>query len=296
MAQPTLWTSLPLNSAPTFDAENDTIIRQSTIGQLMLCEMRVGYRDTEGYLEPVGEKLSFGTFVHHLIEQHLILEDEPTELLVQMDWVNEILVDDYDWSIDQVDDPVGLFSEIAVAYRTWQKQILPKLKLDELVAVEETMFLYLGEGNKGNIFLQGSPDAVFQDHLRDWKTAGRGWKKEKADVSIQASLYPALAKQTHDLKARKFTFDVYDRSKSVWTSFPVMRRVADIDSALKTAYAAGLKVESGLYTAQPVPEASFNKKRGWYCSTKFCPAWNVCEYKYLADGINEKTVAIRSWS
>jgi len=291
-----LWKHLPLDNPPQYSEANDTLVCQSTIGQLQLCEMRWGYRTHPKYLEAISEPMAFGTCAHYLCEQDLRTGEERLDLLSNMgEWVEKILVEQYDWSVSQISNPTEFFSELSVAYRTWLTQIKPKLPSTP-VGIETKMQMHLGEGNYGEIHLQGTPDVIYEQYIRDFKTAGRGWKADKADVSIQASLYPALVKENFSgLKIQDFIFDVYDRSKSEWTSFPVKRRVKDINSALKHAFATGLKLEAGLFTAQPVPEASFVKKRGWYCKPKFCGAWNVCEFKYLADDVDENEIAIRKW-
>ena len=290
------WTQLPLSDPPLFDEASDVLVRQSTIGQLQLCEMRWGYRTHPKYLAPVSEPMAFGTCAHYMCEQDLRSGEERLDLLTNMgEWVDGILREQYDWSISLVDNPQEFFSELGVAYRTWRQQIRPKLP-DNPVGIETLMQMHLGPAASGEVHLQGTPDVIYEEYLRDFKTAGRGWKADKANVSIQASLYPALVKENFDgLELKDFIFDVYDRSKSTWTSFPVKRRVKDINAALRTAYATGLKLEAGLFTAQPVPEASFVKRRGWYCKPKFCGAWNACEFKYLADDIDESELAIRSW-
>jgi hypothetical protein len=129
----------------------------------------------------------------------------------------------------------------------------------------------------------------------DWKTAGRGWKVDKAHLSIQASLYMALVKQNLDVALRKFVFWVYDKQKREWTAIRTERRIKDVNAALRTAFDMARKVEARIFTASPVPESAFVKKRGWYCSAQYCEAWNVCDYKWLADNVNESEQAVRSW-
>lgn len=285
------WRTLPVSEYEPQD--DDVIIRQSTIGSMLLCEKRVEYTDTPGYLEPVSEAMAFGTCTHHMCEQDL-LGGNTLELVSNMrEWVEPILVEQYDWSIAQITKPLEFFSELGVAYRTWLQQVKPKLKQD-WTAVEQEMFLPLGEANGRQIALKGTPDLVYEDRIIDFKTTGRMWKKAKADVSIQASLYMALTKQNTSVSPRKFVFWIYDRSKSKWHRMPVERRVIDIEAALRTAYDFGRKIEAKTFTAQPVPE-TFTKKRGWYCSAKYCSAWNVCQYKYLSDDVDEREVAVRSW-
>lgn len=297
MAHHTTWRQLPDETSPIFDETSDTVIRQSTIGQFQLCEMRVGYRDHEDFLEPVSEKLAFGTFVHYLIENDLQEDKEQVELLANMgDWMNEILKVEYDWSLDKVDNHVELFSQVGTAYRLWRTEVRPNIR-SEILSVEDEVYMYLGPGEQGNIFLKGTPDIDCKSYLRDVKTSGNRWSQEKADYSIQASLYLALSKYNTGVAKKDFYFDTFWRGKSYqeWTTIKTSRTEREINAALATAYAAGLKLESGKLTANPVPE-NFNKKRGWYCSVNYCPAWNCCEYKYMHDDTDETVVAIRSWN
>ena len=275
-----------------YDETVDTVIRQSTIGQARLCEYRVKLKDEEGFLEPVNEKMVFGTCLHYLIAEDLTGNDALTLLSSMNEWVEIILSEEYDWSLDKVDDVPSFFSELSSAYRMWKTEVYPKL--GEPIAVEKKMLLPLGEGEKGMLWLQGTPDAVFEDHIVDWKTSGKAWKQNKADYALQPSLYPALVRQNLGIEVKKFVFYVYDRSQRRWDVLRTARRVKDINASLLTAYDYARKIEAGNLTANPVPD-SFNLKRGWYCSANYCPAWNICPAKYLADDVNENEIAIRSW-
>jgi len=293
-----VWRQLPLGDPPTLDRENDVIVRQSTINALQLCGQRVALRDHPGYLKAVSEPLAFGTLVHHLIAEDLITGERQMGLLSNMgEWVDPILQEQYEWSLSQVPNVGDFFGEIAVAYRSWVTRVLPIItKLGEPVSIEEEMVLYLGEGEKGKkIFLQGTADAVYPSTLVDWKTSGRKWKDSKAQFSPQATLYPPLVKQQTGLDIRKFTFWVFDRSASQWTKHVTDRRIKDIDAGLRIAYTYGLQLEAGHLPATPLDENYFDYKRAWYCSPKFCGAWNVCDYKYLADHISENQIAERKW-
>ena len=169
--------------------------------------------------------------------------------------------------------------------------------------------MFLGEGKKflwantdhatlmkyANIFLGGTGDLVLEDEIVDWKTSGSDWKKGKADLSIQATIYMPMYKQMLDVSIKNFTFWVYDRSKVRWVRHSTKRTIAQIDAALQTAYEYGLQLEAGIYPATPVPEGPFIKKRGWYCSPKFCGGWNICDVKYLNDDVDESVIAERTW-
>jgi hypothetical protein len=236
----------------------------------------------------------FGTCVHHLIAEDLAVGEPRLDLLSNMnEWVEKILVEDYAWSLAQVPEPQRFFSEVSAAYRQWRTGVYPNLP--EPIALEKEMYLKLGDGVNGGYYLRGTPDAVFGNQIMDWKTAGRAWKEGKADYSIQASLYMALAKQELDVGIRKFSFWVFDRAKRVWSRIPTDRTVKEINSALQTAYDYAYKLEVRAFTASPVVEEYGKKKRGWYCGVKYCPAWNICPVKYLDDNTDEKAIAVRSW-
>jgi hypothetical protein len=289
------WKQLPYDG-PEYDESQDTLIRQSTIGQMQLCPGRVGFSDHPEYLGMISEPLAFGTCVHHIIAEDLLNGGIRDDLLLSMnEWVEEILIDQYDWSLERVPDVQGFFSEVAVAYRSWRQNVYPNLPLDQVMAIEEEFRMFLGEGLHGNIFLKGTADLVLESTLMDWKTSGRAWKQAKADFSVQASLYMPLHKQALDHSLQKFTFWVFNRSGGIWSPLSTKRTVAQIDGALATALQYGRQLESGAFPCTPVPEASFNKARGWYCKPKFCGAWNICDAKHLNDGFNEKEVAERSW-
>lgn len=288
------WKDIPTDYPP-YNEETDTLIRQSIIGQCQLCEYRHKLESHKGYLPPVSEPMIFGTCEHYLIAADLEVDEPRLDLLASMDeWVEQILIDEYDWTLAQVPNVREFFTELSVAYRMWRTLVQPKLS-KEIISLEEEMFLYLGESHTGNLFLKGTPDVAYPNKIVDWKTAGKGWKPEKAHLSIQASLYMALVKQHLDMSIRRFTFWVYNRQARDWQGINTERRVKDINAALITARDYAKKIESGSYTASPVPDANFNKRRGWYCSPKYCGAWNICPVKFLTDNKNENEIAIRQW-
>jgi len=289
------WKQLPY-TMPEYDEVQDTLTRQSTLGQMQLCPGRVGFMDTPGHLDMISEPLAFGSCTHEIIGRHLIEGEQQDRMLLSMDeWVEELLVEQYDWSLTKVPNVRDFFSEISIAYRSWIENVLPTIPLDEILLVEEEQWMLLGEGARGNVFLKGTADLVLQDTLMDWKTSGRAWKQSKADFSVQASLYMPLHKQALEVSIQRFWFWVFNRQKAEWNLLKTNRTVAQIDAALATAYQYGLQIEAGAFPCTPVPEASFNKARGWYCKPKFCSAWNVCDAKFMNDDFVEGEIAERNW-
>lgn len=278
-----------------YDPETDTLTRNSYLSKMENCEWKIGYMDHPGYLEAVSEPLVFGTCAHYMIEQDLRTGHEQLDLVLNMkDWVEQLLVEQYDWTLDLVPDVHHFFSELGVAYRTWRNQVRPNLD-GEPIALEETMHLPLGPGKSGTIILHGTPDIVYPHEIRDVKTTGRMWHESRTHFSTQPATYMALVKQQYRKSIRNFVFDIYDRRKSTWHSLPTKRSIPAIDSVLRNHYNAGLKIESKIFTAKPYTNEFSKYRRGWYCSTKYCSAWNVCEFKYMADDVDEAQEAERTW-
>lgn len=284
---------------PAYNSELDTVTRQSIVNQATLCEYRVKYSDHPHSLKQVSEQLAFGTCLHYMVEQTLLHGGVQDQLLVNMDeWVEPILNRDYEWSISLIPEPWQFLGELRVAYRSYLAQTYPKLQQDKLLQVEAEMASWIGEGvlPDSNIWLEGTADQVYVHEIRDVKTTGRKWDQAKADTNIQASLYPALVKAHFDgLEVTRFTFDVYHRPKTEWVELTVVKTPEVINAALQTAHNMGLKQQLNIYTPSPVPPASWANKPGWYCSPKYCAAWNICEAKHVTGRTGLDQVAERAW-
>ncbi len=294
--EPINWASIP-RKQHKYDEAHDTLIRQSTVNQMDFCGYRTMLSTHPGYLAPVSEPMVFGTCVHYMIAQN-ILGIPSLDLSSNMDeWVESILVEEYDWSLSQVPNVRDFFSELSSAFTMWKSVVEPTLPgaLTAAATIEQEMFLPLGEGERGTIILKGTPDAVLREVIIDWKTSGRAWKESKAHHSIQVDAYMALVKQNLGVSIRDWVFWVYNRQKREWTAIPTSRRVKDINASLLRLLDYGKILERGSFHATPTTDTFGEIKRGWYCSTKYCGAWNVCPAKYLNDDVDEKEKAVRSW-
>lgn len=290
----TTWKHLPVRGVE-YDSEHDTLMRQSTSNQIGLCGYRTKLRDEVGYLAAVSEPMVFGSCMHYMISQDLEDTEDPLNLIACMDeWVELILVYDYNWSLSEIPNVRDFFSELSSAYTQWKAVVRPVLPL-VVSAIEQEMFLPLGEGERGTIFLKGTPDIVYKDEIIDWKTAGRGWKESKAHHLIQVDAYMALVKQNLGRSIRSFIFWIYDRRHRSWDRIETSRRIRDIDAALLRLLDEGKALESNAFHATPTTDTFGEVKRGWYCSAKYCGAWNICPAKFLNDNVDEKEIAVRSW-
>ena len=162
------WKQLPYKY-PKPDLNSDTVVRQSTINQITLCGYRKLLEGQEGYLDAVSEPMAYGSCVHYIIARHLELGEIPHDDIQNMDtWVGEMLENDYNWSLSQIPSPRDFFAEIEASYAQWRSVVLPTLP--RLITQEQEMWMYLGEGRTSNwdtdtannIYLKGTPDAVFE--------------------------------------------------------------------------------------------------------------------------------------
>jgi hypothetical protein len=264
-------------------------------GQIGFCGYRVKLRNHPEHLEPVSEPMVFGSCQHYMISRDLLGEDTLDLMATMNEWVEEILVTEYDWSLDQVPNPQDFFSELASAFTQWKTIVKPMLK-ETPVAIEQELFMPLGQGYyDGNVWLKGTPDVVYPNQIIDWKTSGRPWKTTKAHAAIQVDAYMALVKQNYDISVRDWVFWIYDRKARQWDNIPTSRKVREIDAALTRLLDYGEAVETNILQAKPTTDTFGEIRRGWYCSPKFCGAWNICPMKYVNDSVDEKVIAIRSW-
>lgn len=296
MATPTQWADLPLKVDAAYNEDEDTLVRQSIIGQMQLCPQRVALQGKPGYLKAVSEPLVFGTLVHELIACDLQEGERQAERLMKWDdWVEPILQEQYEWTIDLIPKRREFYTEVGTAYRAWVSHVLPEIETSKIMALEEEMQLYLGEGRSGGVWFQGTADLVLEDVIVDWKTSRKGWKDSKAQFGIQPTLYPPLIKQTYNKSVRSFAYWVFDRQKRQWTPHYTKRRIRTINAGLHIAYDYGLQIEAEIFPATPLDENYFEYKRGWWCSPKYCEAWNICEYNSLPDDVSPNDKAKREW-
>ena len=283
--------TLPYGPPP----DGATVVRQSIINKMQNCPASYGYRNTEGYLDALGESLTVGDGLHWCAAMHTQGIDPQLIFETFDEWCETKLTTDYDWSIAQIPNYGELRQEILDAYRLWVFQIyLPNIENTGSKQVETTLYMPLAE----DIWLEGTPDLVINgDRIWDWKTAksDRQWNQQKADYALQSTLYLALHNANTGEGLSKFTFAVYNRQKAEWSHLTTLRDRQQMDAALLTAVEYGKQIRAEAYPATPVVSEFMKRKRGWYCSARWCPAWNVCEHKFMNDKTDESEVAVRIW-
>ena len=290
----------------------DILVRQSLMNSLQLCPARVGFEinQPEEVIPVFGERPVFGTAVHDCAEHHVLdpkgqaKRIRPAEFGLMME---RILEENYDGSsLDDIPEKEykKFRREVIEAYRLWVMQVYEhfiKADVKERTAhVEVPLYLYLGEHLGRRIIAHGTPDLTIQGlRMEDNKTtfAAFKWTQEKADTEIQPSLYLAMHNIIYNDSITDFVYRIYDRKAEDWDSLHTARTEGEQEAILKVAFEYGKQIAANVFPPTPIVENYGKRQRGWYCSPKWCGAWNVCSFK---GQINDKTdlteVAVKSWS
>ena len=269
-----------------------TLIRQSDIGQMQLCPTRLQLKEKEGYSDFLSEPLLFGSVVHAAIE-HLMSGSAMLAVLDQQ-WIDTAIAVCEEERGNNTFVEAAFYDALRECVMQWDANVRPLLNTDTHNQ-EQLLFAPLDDTN---FWLRGTPDIFWLSgpEAIDWKTAGRGWKAEKAQNILQAPLYTHLIEQNYGLFVAEWTFWVYNRSKKLWEAFPRFVDRQQVECAVQTALQYSRQIVADVFPATPVPYGSFTDKRGWYCSPRFCAAWNICDMKgVLGDGkhlLEERTELI----
>lgn len=286
--------------------KNDIVIRQSDVESLTLCPARMGYRGVKGHDSAPSEPMAFGTLVHAMLDKHIeTMAPIPLGKLLNAEYVRTLLVEvmlkdgHHPLSLTNTYHIDQIAREAIYTYRQWIDQWwLPIGSNRQIISYEETKIKPLGMINKTTaVWVQGTADLVHTFGVDDWKTAGRGWDKGKSGTRIQAPTYVWLeAEHFHHLSRVPFTYVVYDRAKQVWSEHITYIEPANIDATLNAFMTWAKMIHREVYP--PTPTAPTGRPgRGWWCSAKFCGAWNICEYKgMLPDGADLAKVRSPEWA
>lgn len=286
--------------APSELTEDAIIVRQSTIGSMELCPARVGYEMQGLSIQPTGDAITFGQVVHSLCEDHLLNGPQPVQPKHLDERIERILVEQYDWDISRVKNYKQYRRNVVEAYRLWTFQVYEHFLADEIKGnrrfyVEQDLYWRFSD----RVWGRGTPDLATKYSMWDFKTTNAAfkWNQEKADTNFQATYYLALHNLTFgkDWQLDKFRFVVYDRKNNDWNVLDTSRTKEQMASALLIAEQYGYQIQAGVFPATPFKEEYGKVKQGWYCSAKWCGAWNACAYK----GIGQRDTseeAVREWT
>ena len=290
------WTGFKQVDESAEPADDDLHLSQTTVSNAALCPARVGYRGDEGYSYVPSEAMSFGTMVHGMAEEDLGLLGTPmrwaagswTFYAVEEMW-RDGLLNERDGSFDlyELADRERINKSIMEALhanKRWHEVVAPTLDLagrDDW-QIEKRVTKQLGTLPDGRrVWFGGTADLVVPGLALDWKTAGRGWDQSKADTTYQATYYTWL----YGVDRHKYW--VWNRREKDWSAFETSRSPKDVESALKVAWMLARQMADGTFTATPWQDTFGKVKRGWWCSAKYCGAWDICQFKNLPDDVYE---------
>ena len=285
------------------DFDNDIFVSQSAVNNMDLCPARRKYQRDEGYNHTPSEKMAFGSGLHAMTESD-IRNGSPQFWhvgTVYEAWKKALATPydkhsvGYDLDLMPQKKVTESVTEMLMAMTSWQRDVYPLLNLEGGdLAIEERMHAPLGEVQEDGrmVWLTGAPDLVNVTSLDviDWKTSGRDWKDGKPEATGQVPAYLHLAAYTYELQVEdmKFTFWIFNRKTGVWQLRETYRTQQQVQAWLLHAYNRGVQIAEGIYPATPWNDNDWKKvKRGWWCSAAYCGAWDICEYKFLADNVDE---------
>ena len=277
-------------------AEDAIILRQSSVGSMDLCPARQGYLLSGKATQMPSEAMTFGTMIHSFAEWRLEGNHDVVTTKHLEEWWDETIDSDSDgqFTLQDLLTPTALadkLHEAVQACHEWDTTVFPELGLSQDVLIEELLLVPMGVTPSGReMWLRGTADVVDlgNAHILDWKTAGRGWDPSKAMSTHQAQAYSFLVEGATGKLILDFTYWVWNRKSWTWEQHVTERTPSQVDAWIKHAWQRGLQIEAQAFPFTPW-DSTFGKfKRGWWCSAKYCAAWDVCEGKSLPDDVWEE--------
>jgi hypothetical protein len=258
---------LARRKSDTTPTPKDFVIRASTVSDMLLC---MGRQAIPAALEwppfPPTEAMMFGTVTHGLIEDRQQgLSRSSKEVAIAA------LVEDGFHAGDISYMLTPLLREAEQAYLRWLEQVEPHILLAG--RTEGRMFRPLGTVDGRPLWLRGTPDYITDHVIYDWKTSKTKWQKGRESKTIQLPLYRSLAEWNHEVMPGIGLYVIYARDKGTWEFRETELTDRKVTNAMIHAYTMGRGLMKQEYTLSPFGEF---RERGWYCSSVWCNAWDVC--------------------
>ena len=272
-------------------AEDALWVRNSDVVSWDLCAARHGYLRKGAAKQVPSEAMSFGTMMHTFAEMRLMGWDGVVTVQQLEEWWEEAVEKD-GFSLSELAERPRIdasLQEAVQACAAWDVQVRPLLGYSEKVEFEPRLQAPLGVLPNGReVWAHGTPDVLDVDLIDDWKTAARGWKESKARATGQLSMYIFLAEAARGYSITDGTYWVWDRSKYGWKAHFTTRDAAHVDAYLRHVWQIARAIDADAYSFNPWSSNFGDYKRGWWCSAKYCAAWDVCEGKAINDDVWEE--------
>lgn len=292
----------------------DIRVSPSQLGQAQLCHARNDpiYKSLPGYDDTPTEQASFGRVLHAMIETRLVCGEpasvafsDPDHRQVVARWV--IAQDGADWFdfhqssarrqqwVDEIYEAYLQWEEWwELGWEQWCNDQPFDLWVERHMTMPRTAWSQT-EWSEGPFSLpytiRGTPDLIVPHDEEpigfDWKTAAKGWKEgqQKTDKMDQLSAYTALYYGDRPVvPAMSWVVGVYNRKAEMWEWYETTRSEGQVSSTLGAMDQVALAKSAGAYIPRQTQTVYGKTERGWWCSAKWCAAWNVCFYKNIGDG------------
>jgi hypothetical protein len=264
-----------------FDAENNRIlVRQSWIGDALMCPQRAKYALTYQSLRTGSDATAIGTGVHATIEQYLrgdVAEPESFVRNTKAFVEKELSKGVKRTAISRDEDKMWRCVESMAT--AWWDDIRPVVPLGGKAEYNFKSPLGLTASNGMEIWLEGTIDYVAPDGvLWDWKTASRTYSlREKHTQSHQATCYVTACRQLGLVpdtdEPTLFRFGVMVRQESPKAQIVTVARDRDQVGFLKRQIKS---VVDGAVAVWGNEDWMMNDQH-FLCSETWCDYWTMCK-------------------
>ena len=272
-----------------FDKKWEHHLRQSDINDFRMCPEMKRYK-MNGVEFQGSDVALIGTSCHAGFEVLLAGNVDTLEEAVEI--AHEVLNES--WANVQKNDVPNWADaayKVAGILQTFWNEVYDELLQKGIVSTEQKFDVKVNETSSRRLFLAGTSDLWLDDSIVDFKTSKKNWKRDEWKVNrynVQSTVYAWARDQIELAKDGKFTLDfkpgdelypvrfiVFDRDTFAWHDVTVQRTVADCQFLLRELEAMCNAIEYLPANSWPL------RPDDWFCSPKWCPAWDQCRGKQL---------------
>jgi len=259
---------------------NRVYIRQSFLGDYLLCPQRAKYGITKPQMKRGSDATAIGTAVHAGIEAVLCgdITDEDTFC----DLVTSHVLVELDKDIKHTgitDDMPKLWECVEAMSVAWWTKIRPHVPLGGLVEHSFTSPTGMLTANGMEIWFEGTIDYVAPDGiLWDWKTSTRPYfGKEKQKIAHQPTVYIDAMRTNgvipNGVEPTLFRFGVMVRQETPKAQIITMSRGQDQVAWIRRQTKSCADTAIASWGAQ---DWVMNDTSA-LCSAKWCDFWSICK-------------------
>ncbi len=258
--------------------------RQSWLNQHAKCQEQAR-RELVGTLPKMGTDAAvFGTCCHKVFELKML---DPSVNVISAwndQWSQAIggELTNPDGTPDEITHWIQLDPQTAQQWgqdivTRWEREVFPRL---DPIAIEQSFDVVLLAAPDREIRIKGTVDLIDRNlGLVDWKTANAPYEKWKYQrYAIQPTVYTYAAATDGFVPFGgdiPFTYMVFPKGKDSHQELTVTRSESHWEWLRAQCVAIADQIEGGVGAAWPRGDTD------WWCSPKWCPAWDQCKGSFL---------------